>query len=196
MTSCKAAEQAATSAASMPRIMAVATNEQFVDAVNATLRGARYVLTTSLTIMEAVINFIIDLYRSTLLCFLELVVRGGLSILIGAVQEVSHELPEFGCLIDQLYQVNNLLQSTASSLRTSIQNDISSANNIIKNFIDGINKVNPFSDIQAPQINVPSLDGLTNLQLPSSFQDSLTKLNSSLPTVAQLKDKVEAMYVS
>lgn len=73
----------------MPRVMAIATNEQFVDAVNGSLNGVRYVLTTSLTVMEAIINFIVDLYRSTLLCFLELVVRGGLSIILGAVQEVS-----------------------------------------------------------------------------------------------------------
>lgn len=89
MSSCQAAEHAATSVASMPRVMAIATNEQFVDAVNGSLNGVRYVLTTSLTVMEAIINFIVDLYRSTLLCFLELVVRGGLSIILGAVQEVS-----------------------------------------------------------------------------------------------------------
>jgi len=89
LTSCSAAEQAATSTASMPRLLAIATNKQFADAVNGTLDGARFVLTTSLTVMEAVVNFLIDLYRSTLLCFLELVVRGGLSILIGAVQEVN-----------------------------------------------------------------------------------------------------------
>jgi len=89
LTSCSSAEQAATSAASMPRLLAIATNKQFADAVNGTLDGARFVLTISLTVMEAVVNFVIDLYRSTLLCFLELVVRGGLSILIGAVQEVS-----------------------------------------------------------------------------------------------------------
>ncbi len=38
--------------------------------------------------MEAVINFVVDTYRSTFLCFLELVVRGGLSLIIGATQEV------------------------------------------------------------------------------------------------------------
>lgn len=89
LTSCSAAEQAATSTASMPRLLAIVTNKQFADAVNGTLDGARFVLTTSLTVVEAVVNFVIDLYRSTLLCFLELVFRGGLSILIGAVQEVS-----------------------------------------------------------------------------------------------------------
>lgn len=86
--SCKAAERAATSTASMPRFMAQATNEQFADAVNATINASRVTLTTALTIMEAIINFIIDIYRSTFLCFLELVVRGGISIMIGAVNEV------------------------------------------------------------------------------------------------------------
>lgn len=89
LTSCKAAEQAATAAASMPRYMATATNAQIADAVNGTMNGARAALVLALTVMEAIINFIVDMYRSTFLCFLELVVRGALSILIGAVQEVS-----------------------------------------------------------------------------------------------------------
>ena len=92
-----------------------------------------------------------------------------------------------------LFQINSFLSSTFSGLRSSIQNDISSANSVITTAINGINKVNPFGDISAPQINVPSLDALQNVQLPSDFQDALLKLNSSLPTVAELKDKVESM---
>ena len=72
----------------MPRFMAVATNAQIVDAVNASMNGAREALVLSLTAMEAIINFVVDTYRSTFLCFLELVVRGGLSLIIGATQEV------------------------------------------------------------------------------------------------------------
>lgn len=85
------------------------------------------------------------------------------------------------------------MSNTFSSLRTNIQNDIQGANSVIKSAVDAINKVNPFGDISAPQINVPSLDALQNVQLPSDFQDALLKLNSSLPTVAELKDKVESM---
>lgn len=88
LASCKAAEKAATAAASMPRYMAVATNQQFADAVNGSMDAARAALVLALTVMEAIINFIVDIYRSTFLCFVELVVRGGLSILISAVQEV------------------------------------------------------------------------------------------------------------
>lgn len=92
LTSCKAAEEAATAAASLPRYLAAASNKQIADAVNGTMNAARATLVLALTILEGVINFVIDIYRSTFLCFLELVVRGGLSILISAVEEVSSYL--------------------------------------------------------------------------------------------------------
>jgi hypothetical protein len=87
LASCRAAEKAATASASMPRYMALATNQQFADAVNGTMNGAREALILALTAMEAIINFLVDIYRSTFFCFLELIVRGTLSILISAVQE-------------------------------------------------------------------------------------------------------------
>lgn len=89
LSACSAAEHAATVAASLPRYLASATNTRIAAAVNDTMSGAREALVLALTVMEAIINFIVDTYRSTFLCFLELAVRGALSILIGAVQEVS-----------------------------------------------------------------------------------------------------------
>jgi hypothetical protein len=197
LASCRAAERAATSTASMPRFMAIASNEQFADAVNGTLNGARATLVLALTVMEGIINFIIDIYRSTFLCFLELVVRGGLAILIGAVQEVSFPFfnPRCGFIIIYI-QLNNVIQSVSSGLRTSIQNDISSANSAINTAIDAINKINPFSKITPPQITVPSLDALQNVTLPTSFQQTLTNLNNTLPTFNDLKQKIEAVCVS
>ena len=94
---------------------------------------------------------------------------------------------------DSRIQISNLITSTFNGLRTSIQNDISSANSAIKTAIDAINKVNPFSDISVPQISVPSLDALQNVTLPTDFQDALLKLNASIPSVSDLKDKVNGM---
>ncbi|KAF9646255.1 hypothetical protein BDM02DRAFT_3147717 [Thelephora ganbajun] len=176
LASCKAAERAASSTASFPRYMALAANQQFTDAVNGTLNGARAALVLSLTVMEAVINFLVDIYRSTFLCFLELIVRGTLSVLISATQEIT-----------------NFLQNTLGNLRTSIQNDIASVNNVIKAAVDGINKVNPFADITAPQFTVPSLDGLQNVQIPDDFTQALIKLNSSIPSVAEIKHKLNGL---
>ena len=98
LASCNAAERAATAAASMPRYMALATNKQFADAINDSMDAANTALVLALTSMEAIINFIIGFYRSTFLCFVELVVTGGLSIVISAVQEVCNSSLFFGFL--------------------------------------------------------------------------------------------------
>ncbi|KZP22041.1 hypothetical protein FIBSPDRAFT_859893, partial [Athelia psychrophila] len=160
----------------MPRYMAVATNQQIADAANATMNGAREALILALTIMEVIINFIVDIYRSTFLCFLELVVRGGLGILIGFVSEI-----------------NSFLTSTFGTIRTSIQSDVGTANSAITTAINAINKVNPFGNINVPQISIPSLDALSNVTLPTDFTTALQNLNNSLPTVSDLKDKVDAL---
>lgn len=92
-------------------------------------------------------------------------------------------------------QINSFLSTTFSGIRTSIQTDIGSANSAISSAISAINKVNPFGNINVPQISVPSLDALQNVTLPTDFVDALNKLNASLPTVSDLKDKVDALYV-
>ena len=51
LASCKAAEHAATSTASMPRYLAIATNQQITDAVNGTLNAARATMTLALTVL-------------------------------------------------------------------------------------------------------------------------------------------------
>ncbi len=90
IANCKAAEHAATSTASMPRYLAIATNQQIADAVNGTMNAARATLVLALTVVEAIINFVIDSYRSTLLCVdvIELIVRSVLSVLISLVNDV------------------------------------------------------------------------------------------------------------
>ncbi|VDC05223.1 unnamed protein product, partial [Peniophora sp. CBMAI 1063] len=88
-------------------------------------------------------------------------------------------------------QASNLIQSTASGLRTSIQNDVTSINSAIKSIVDKVNDLNPSGDITAPLFDVPDLSSLANLTLPSDLTDALTSLNSSLPSVSQLKSEVD-----
>lgn len=53
------------------------------------LTSIRYFPDDSLTIIEKVIGFMIDTYRSLLMCTIEFVVRGTLAVVIGVVQAVS-----------------------------------------------------------------------------------------------------------
>ena len=75
--------------------MALATNEQFADTVNATLIAALVTLILSLMIMEVFINFSIELYRSTFLYFLELVIRGLLVLLKRCIAVSLIPFPEY-----------------------------------------------------------------------------------------------------
>jgi hypothetical protein len=83
--------------------------------------------------------------------------------------------------------------NTANSVRTGIQNDVASANSAIQSAVSAFNKVNPFGDVTVPQFSIPSLSGLDNIQIPTDFQDSLLKLNQTLPSVAVIKEKLESM---
>lgn len=69
------------------------TNQEAIRATQASILAIGTMLMDAIAIIEAVVNFIVDTYRSMLLCTIELAVRGTLEILISAVQTVSKELP-------------------------------------------------------------------------------------------------------
>ncbi|KDQ12047.1 hypothetical protein BOTBODRAFT_57109 [Botryobasidium botryosum FD-172 SS1] len=178
LASCAAAEQAATVAASLPRYMAAGTNRQIIDTVNGTMDVTRKMLIFLLTIVETIIEFVVDTYRSTFLCFLELVVRGGLAIIIGAVQEIS-----------------TAVTSSINAIRSSIQSEVAAANSVISSAVSAINKVTSIVNVNlnVPQSTIPSLTLLQNVTIPADFENSLLKLNSSLPTLSELRDVVNSI---
>ncbi|KAG1752838.1 hypothetical protein EDB19DRAFT_1670083 [Suillus lakei] len=176
LTACQAAEQAATAAASAPRYMAIASNQLIADTINGSMNDARAALILSLTVMEAIINFLIDIYRSTFLCFLELIVGGGLALLIAAVQEIT-----------------SFLQSTLNTVVSGLKNDATSLNSAITTIVNELNSVNPFGNVNAPQFDVSSLDSLSSITIPTDFENALVQLNNSLPTVSSIKNSIESL---
>lgn len=49
------------------------------------------------------------------------------------------------------------------------------------------------ADLSVPNINIPSLDFLANVTIPTGFEDSLLRLNDSLPTLGELRDKMNEL---
>ncbi|KAF8323133.1 hypothetical protein DL93DRAFT_2128582 [Clavulina sp. PMI_390] len=176
LASCSAAEKAATAVASMPRYLAIGTNDAIQKSMDAAMDAARLTMTVSLTIVESIIVFVVDMWRSTFLCFLELIIRGALAILISAVTDIS-----------------DFINSTLSSIRTSIQSDIASANSVIQTAVSAINKVTSIVNVNlsVPQFSIPSLDLLANVTLPDSILNGLTTLNNSIPTLDVIKQDLD-----
>lgn len=88
----------------------------------------------------------------------------------------------------------------AAQLATSIQgissgvaSEVASANSALTKGIASVNKIDPFHPITVPSISVADLNSLQNVTIPSSFQQSLTSLNSSTPTAANIKSIIEDM---
>ena len=48
-------------------------------------------------------------------------------------------------------------------------------------------------EITVPQFSIPSLTSLQNVSIPTGFEDTLIQLNSSLPTLSELKDKMNSI---
>lgn len=92
-------------------------------------------------------------------------------------------------------QISSSITSTLNGVRTSIQNDVASANSAINSTINAINKVNPFGNINPPQLSIPSLSALENVTIPDGFENALISLNNSLPNLHELKQAVDNMYV-
>ncbi|WRT69250.1 uncharacterized protein IL334_006234 [Kwoniella shivajii] len=178
LSACIGLAKGAASIQTMPRYLAMQTNDEVIRATQASILAIGSTLMDAVTIIEVVVNFIIDTYRSMLLCTIELAVRGTLEIVIGAVDVITDAVTE-----------------SLNSIRNEIQSDISAANRLIQSAVSGINSVTSLVNVNlsVPEFTIPSLDFLANVTIPTTFEDSLIKLNTSLPTLGELKQKMNAI---
>lgn len=89
-----------------------------------------------------------------------------------------------------LPQITDGITTALDAIRLKIQSDIVSANQLIAATFSGINKVTSLVDIDVsvPQFGIPSLSALQNVSVPTGFEDDLRKLNSSIPSLDELRE--------
>jgi hypothetical protein len=89
LSACVGLAKGAASLQMMPRYIAIKTNEQMIRTSQAMILAVGAGLMDIITIINVVVEFMIDTYRSLLLCTIELAVRGTLEVVIEAVRTVS-----------------------------------------------------------------------------------------------------------
>ncbi|KAJ6603980.1 hypothetical protein B0H10DRAFT_2314498 [Mycena sp. CBHHK59/15] len=172
LSSCYAAQAASSASASLPRYIAISLNKSYSTAINDSLNAAQAALDLSITVVEAVIDFFVDTYRSTFLCFLEL------AVLAAAVAEV------------RIYNATTFVESAANSVANAIQQSFSAVISGIQSAISAANKV-PGINIPTPTLSPPDMSSLQSLTLPTTFEDQLNNLNTKLPTLNELRQIVD-----
>lgn len=173
---CLAAEQQVSVAASMPRYLADGMNQRTKEAVEATVSGLGRTLNLTLVALEAILLFVIDSYRSMFLCFIELLVRGSLSLLMSAVDLTDQVINDAG------HGVKKAIQVSVDGINSFLHGALDSANDLLS--IIG-------KTIAIPVIPQPDLSALDNVHLPATFDEGLRKLNTTLPTLTDLRDKMD-----
>lgn len=135
LSACSGLAKGAASLQTLPRYLAMQTNEDVVRATQASILALGTLLMDLVTVIEKVLEFVLDTYRSLLMCTIELAVRGTLEVLIAAVKQVR----SYARGNADSSQISDSITSSLNSIRTGIQNDIASANNFIQSAASKLN---------------------------------------------------------
>ena len=172
LSACTGVESVGSAMASMPHYLAAGVNDLAGTGIEKAVHGLMSMLLLTITGIEEIVVFVINMMTSTYMCLITLVVAGSLHVALQVAEDVS-----------------NFLNSTLKD----IGQDISSG---ISDFQNGLNKFtsSALSSLEPGKSSPPTLDvtgslnKLQNLQLPSTLDEGLTKLNSSIPTFQDVQN--------
>ncbi|KAG9831255.1 hypothetical protein KCU63_g14470, partial [Aureobasidium melanogenum] len=127
----------------------------------------------SITVLEEVFVFYVNLLTSTYVCLFTFAVGGSLHVAVDVAEDVG-----------------NFLNSTAKDVGTELGDAVNDFQKAMNKFTGAIGDIGSFfagKNVNVPEINLnSSIAKLDTLQLPSGYDQGLDKLNNSIPTFAEV----------
>lgn len=161
--------------ASMPHYMAGGVNELSAAGIEKAINGLMQMLILTITGVEELVVFIINLLTQTYVCLITLVVGGSLHAAIAVAEDVGDFLNTTAKGIgDDLGDAASDFQTTINAFVKGIYDAIS--------FFTGDKKTPPEIDLS------PEVKKLNSLQLPADYDKDLQTLNSNIPTFAEVNN--------
>ncbi|MCJ1486473.1 plasma membrane fusion protein prm1 [Schaereria dolodes] len=174
LSACSGVESMGSAMASMPHYLSQGVNDLAATGVEKAVNGLMSMLLLSITGVEEIMVFYINMLTSTYVCLITLAVSGSLHVALSVAEDVT-----------------NFLNKTLGDIGNDIHNDVNGFQDDLNKFIGGLNSVPEIFGKQGdiPTLNInSSLDALNNITLPPSLDEGLNKLNSSIPTFAQVNN--------
>ena len=171
LSACTGVESVGSAMASMPHYLAAGVNDLAGTGIEKAVNGLMSMLLLTITGVEEIVVFVVNMMTSTYMCLITLVVAGSLHVALQVAEDVS-----------------NFLNSTLKDIGSDISSGISDFQNGLNKFTSSaLSSLEPGGS--APKLDVTSsLDKLNNLQLPTTLDEGLTKLNSSIPTFQDVQN--------
>lgn len=175
LSACTSVESMGSAMASMPHYSSRGINEVTASTVEAAVRGLKSTLMLMVTGVEEIILFIINVMYQTYLCLITMAVRGTVDVGVGLLKDAT-----------------GFLNSTVKEVGHDIASAVDTFEDGLNKFLDTVNSVASVSGGSVPDLNISSsIDKLENAQLPSSINDGLDKINSSIPTFSEVQNFTE-----
>ncbi|KAL8644207.1 MAG: hypothetical protein Q9226_007880 [Calogaya cf. arnoldii] len=175
LEACTSVESAASSMVSMPHYMARGVNELAASGVEKAVRGLQSMLFMTITGVEELVVFFINMLTSTYLCLITLVVSGSLKAALKIIEDAE-----------------GFLNKTLGDIGKNVKKGIEGFSSDLNKFTGALNSVPQLFGGKKggiPKLNLDGdLDKLDNLKLPDSINQGLDKLNDSIPNFTEVQN--------
>ncbi|KAF2228213.1 hypothetical protein BDZ85DRAFT_13200 [Elsinoe ampelina] len=175
LSACTSVENVGSAMASMPHYLSGGVNSLTADGIDKAVNGLMHMLTLSVTGVQEMVVFIINLLISTYVCLITFAVGGSLHVAI----EVAETVGDF-------------LNSTAKEVGQDLAKAADGFQNTVNSFLNGVDNIGDFftgKDTPPPKIDLTEqINRLNSLQLPAGYDAGLAKLNDSIPTFKEVQN--------
>jgi hypothetical protein len=175
LSACTSVENVGSAMASMPHYLSQGVNEMAADGVTHAVNGLMDMLMLTVTGLEAVVVFIINMYISTYVCLITLVIDGSLEVAIKMIEDVG-----------------NAMNKSIASITSEINSDVSSFQSSLNSFLSGLGSVlgSLGSSNSAPTLDLTAhLAALNSIQIdPTTMDSDLNTLSKNIPTFAEVQN--------
>jgi len=175
LSMCTSVENVGSAMASMPYYMSQGVNEMTAAGIEKAINGLMEMLILSITGVEEIVLFVINMLTQTYLCLITLAVSGSLHAAIAVADDVG-----------------NFLNSTVQGVGKDLGTAETGIQNAINGFMADVDKLG--SLLSGKTLTPPTVDlsgeinTLNSLQLPADYDADLQKLNNSIPTFADVNN--------
>jgi hypothetical protein len=174
LSACTSVENVGSAMASMPHYLSEGVNALAADGVTKAVNGLMDMLMLTVTGVEEIILFVINMMTSTYVCLITLAITGSLEVAIQMIEDVG-----------------NAMNKSINSITGTISSDLSTFQSGLNSFLSDLNIGGILGGSKSPPtIDLSSqINALNSIQVdPSTMDSDLTKLNASLPTFAQVQN--------
>lgn len=174
LSACTGVESMGSAMASMPHYMSAGVNELTASGVEKAINGLMSMLLLSVTAVEEIVVFVINVLTQTYLCLITLVVTGSIHVALDVVEGAS-----------------KFLNNTLGDIESGIKDGVDDFQGVLNDFLEGFGSIASItgSSVDVPKLDFSdSLDELENLSLPSSLTDDIEDMRKSIPDFEDVKN--------